>query len=160
MLRLGKLTERLPFKVVSTIPAIRNRLPVAHGRSLARSVRPDRTQRGRAVIDGASACAPLLSDSVVSTTARSARTGAPEDQGEREGVARGREHLVKQLSALPTAGLASPTDPTQYGDEQDTKPCSRPVWWAREELNLRPLPCQQTPETAVLTGVLPGHLRP
>jgi hypothetical protein len=32
------------------------------------------------------------------------------------------------------------------------------VWWAREELNLRPLPCQQTEGTAVLDAVLPGRV--
>ena len=40
MLRVGKLTERLLLGVVTTVPATPNRLPVAHDRSLSRSVRP------------------------------------------------------------------------------------------------------------------------
>ena len=43
--------------------------------------------------------------------------GCSEDQGEREGVAREENTLVKRF---PTAGLALPTDPIQYGEEQGT----------------------------------------
>ena len=39
-----------------------------------------------------------------------------------------------------------PTDPVHRSDQEvHQKHCSRGVWWAREELNLRPLPCQQYP---------------
>jgi hypothetical protein len=51
--------------------------------------------------------------------------------------------LVKQGNALSTVGyLALPVlvHPGEPSDVQ--KPCSGEVWWAREELNLRPLPCQ------------------
>jgi hypothetical protein len=52
--------------------------------------------------------------------------------------------LVKQGNALQTVGcfaLQVPRPSEGRGDLQ--KPCSGGVWWAREELNLRPLPCQQ-----------------
>ena len=40
---------------------------------------------------------------------------------------------------------SSPTDPIHSGTSECTKPCSKRIRWAREELNLRPLPCQQNP---------------
>jgi hypothetical protein len=50
---------------------------------------------------------------------------------------------VSQLSALPTDGpsLASPIH--TGGTLPAHKPWSSGMQWAREELNLRPLPCQQ-----------------
>jgi hypothetical protein len=51
--------------------------------------------------------------------------------------------LVKQLNALPTVGYLAVPVPPVGGRSDLQKPCSRRVWWAREELNLRPLPCQQ-----------------
>jgi hypothetical protein len=40
VLGVAKLTGRLLLGVVTTVPAIRNRLTAAHDRSLSRSVRP------------------------------------------------------------------------------------------------------------------------
>lgn len=115
------LSGQLLLGVVTTVVPIRNWLLAAHDRSLSRSVRSDRPQRGRALVDGDERLRPALSDSVVSTTARHAGR-VLRGQGERARASPAEENtLVKQGSALPTAGLASPTDPTQYGDEQDTK---------------------------------------
>jgi hypothetical protein len=50
---------------------------------------------------------------------------------------------VNQQSALPAAGPSSPGDPCPQWTERLCKSTGqRGVWWAREELNLRPLPCQ------------------
>ena len=54
-----------------------------------------------------------------------------------------REHLGEQLNAFPTVGYLSLLIPVHHRDEVVQKRCSTRVWWAREELNLRPLPCQQ-----------------
>jgi hypothetical protein len=51
--------------------------------------------------------------------------------------------LVKQLNALPTVGPSSCQYPSIGGDEAVCRSPAYAVWWAREELNLRPLPCQQ-----------------
>jgi hypothetical protein len=51
----------------------------------------------------------------------------------------------KQLSALPDRGpprLPMPISPVASADPQ--KRCSGGIRWAREDLNLRPLPCQIT----------------
>jgi hypothetical protein len=51
--------------------------------------------------------------------------------------------LVKQGNALPTVGdFALPVFVHRW-DEEICEACSGGVLWAREELNLRPLPCQQ-----------------
>jgi hypothetical protein len=56
-----------------------------------------------------------------------------------------RDHLQ-----LITRVLSRPLDPPRSGipvlsgPSDCAKPCSRRIWWAREELNLRSLPCQQT----------------
>ena len=46
--------------------------------------------------------------------------------------------MLSRLSLVRAAGLRPSTARRDL-----PKPCSGTVWWAREELNLRPLPCQQ-----------------
>jgi hypothetical protein len=51
--------------------------------------------------------------------------------------------LVKQAKRSPDRWLFGTTGShPSVGRSDLQKPCSRGVWWAREELNLRPLPCQ------------------
>ena len=48
-----------------------------------------------------------------------------------------------QFNALPTVGYFALPVPVHRRYEVICRgPCSGGVWWAREELNLRPLPCQ------------------
>jgi hypothetical protein len=52
--------------------------------------------------------------------------------------------LVKQVNALPTVGPFALPVPVHRRDEAICRsPAHAGVSWAREELNLRPLPCQQ-----------------
>jgi hypothetical protein len=48
-----------------------------------------------------------------------------------------RRYVLTRRCALSPAGLGR-----QWGRASQQKPCSKRVRWAREELNLRPLPCQ------------------
>jgi len=70
------------------------------------------------------------------------RTGARGSGRARGRRPRKRTSPVKQLGALPTAGRArrAVRPPVRSADPQ--KRCSGGMRWAREELNLRPLPCQ------------------
>ena len=65
-----------------------------------------------------------------------------EDQGERE--------------ASPDRWTSSPTDPIHQSDQQTHKALLRRIRWAREELNLRPLPCQIQ---QAFTGLYIGRLQ-
>jgi hypothetical protein len=87
-------------------------------------------------------------------------------EGARLGIPMPRHATFKMNALLNREVLSGPLGASYgrshppVGQVDEQKPCSTGVWWAREELNLRPLPCQQTTGTAVLTAVLPGHLRP
>ena len=48
------------------------------------------------------------------------------------------------VSALRALDLYAQRSRPSVGPASLQKSCSERVWWAREELNLRPLPCQQT----------------
>jgi hypothetical protein len=66
----------------------------------------------------------------------------------RQAALRSREHncLTKVLSTAVRANSVGSVTPARRSTSPD-RPCLRwsgKVWWAREELNLRPLPCQQT----------------
>src|SRR5512132_3803505 len=74
MLRAEMVSERLSFGVVTALPAIRNRFPGAHDRSLSRSV--------RSVLSDLSAV-EKLSMVAIASAGRSARGGYSEGQGER-----------------------------------------------------------------------------
>ena len=67
-----------------------------------------------------------------------------------------------QLSALPPLwGRTHPYGSAAVRDKgvlEPTEALVRAVWWAREELNLRPLPCQQMQGTAVLSAVPAGRV--
>ena len=52
--------------------------------------------------------------------------------------------LVKQVNALPTVGSFALPVPSIGGAKRSAEALLKRVWWAREELNLRPLPYQQT----------------
>jgi len=67
--------------------------------------------------------------------------------------------LVNKLSALDRC--ADPSRPLYDLGKRSSSitywrlRCSEPVWWAREELNLRPLPCQiQRAATGLYVGRL------
>jgi hypothetical protein len=63
--------------------------------------------------------------------------------------------LVKQVT-LSRPSATSRCRFSSIGGTRDLqKPCSGEVWWAREELNLRPLPCQLQRATA---GLYVGRL--
>jgi hypothetical protein len=54
-----------------------------------------------------------------------------------------REHLGYPVKRSPDRWILLTTDPRPIKGRDDLQMrCSTRVWWAREELNLRPLPCQ------------------
>ncbi len=60
-------------------------------------------------------------------------------------AARRGEHVGETGKCSPAADACAATGPGASGGRLDPqKPCSAVLWWARQGLNLRPLPCQQT----------------
>src|SRR5829696_3388590 len=101
---------------------------------------PDRPQPGGAVVDGGDRFRRSVGGDECS-----------EDQSEREASPCGREHpqLSSWVLSRSVDVLASrPRPPFESAGLQ--KCCSKGVRWAREELNLRPLPCQIQRATADL----------
>jgi hypothetical protein len=72
------------------------------------------------------------------------RDACSEDQASARRRPQKRTPLVKQGSALRPLDPSSPPIPSISGTLWPTKALLRAGMWAREELNLRPLPCQQT----------------
>jgi hypothetical protein len=60
------------------------------------------------------------------------------------GIFAKRTSSVKQLGALSPLGPPRSRIVSTNWTGRSTKPCSERMRWVREELNLRPLPCQQT----------------
>jgi hypothetical protein len=62
-----------------------------------------------------------------------------------DSIGRKENTSVNQGSALLLLGPPRPPILATIGRSSPAKALLRAVWWAREELNLRPLPCQQNP---------------
>ena len=76
------------------------------------------------------------------SAARSARASARRTRASARRCRRQRTPPVKQLSALPVGGCPRRPIRPPVGSADPQRRCSKGVGWAREELNLRPLPRQ------------------
>jgi hypothetical protein len=68
--------------------------------------------------------------------------GCSEDRASARASPAEENTLVKQVVFFRPLDSLHPPIRLSMGTGSLQKPCSRRVWWAREELNLRPLPCQ------------------
>jgi hypothetical protein len=94
-------------------------------------VSPDRPQRGGTVVDGGERFRRSIGQGQCS-----------EDQGERQALPATENTPSQAVECSPGRGCPRRPIRPPVGSADPQRRCSKGLGWAREELNLRPLPCQ------------------